>query len=182
MVSISAELLKTIIFVSDNFIMKKILTFLIALSFVACSDGDFDVPEFEFTDTVYSCDEYLLYVMSSEQTESMAITLLNGELGTTIGEASYPISTDVEVVYRIFDEAISTDYYCQIIPPTGPSVTKELDAEGGTVQIITEETFDDDDVLTGYSYEITIYDLVFIDGNERLYYETFPIGTFEVEI
>jgi hypothetical protein len=181
LVSISAELHKTIIFVPDTFIMKKILTFFIALTFLACSDGDFDVPEFEFTETVYSCDEYLLYVMSSEKTEAMSISLLNGQLGKTVGEATFPVSSNVSIIYRIFDQGISTDYYCQIIPPTSPKVTNQLNAESGKVQIITSEVLKNN-VVTGYSYNITILDLLFLDGNERIFYETFPIGTFKINI
>lgn len=166
---------------ADILIMKKILTFFIAISLFACSDGDFDVPEFQFTSDVHSCDEYLIYVTSSEKTEAMAITLLNGQLGTTVGEATYPVSSTLSIVYRIFDEGIGTNYFCEIIPPTSPKVTRQLIAESGEVQIITSEIIKND-VVTGYSYEISILNLLFVDGNERIFYETFPIGTFTVKI
>jgi hypothetical protein len=107
--------------------------------------------------------------------------LLNGQLGTTVGEATYPISANLSIVYRIFDEAIGTNYFCQIIPPTTPKVASQLIANTGTVQIITSEVLQNN-VVIGYSYEITILELLFLDGNERIYYESLPIGTFQVKI
>jgi hypothetical protein len=157
--------------------MKKIITLFIALSFLSCNDGDFDVPGFEFTDEVYGCWNYILYVTSSNKTETMVMTLIDEEIGTEIGEKSYPISPSLEVVYRIFNEGIGTDYFCQAIPPTSPKVIKELDAASGFVNIITSEIFENN-VLVGYSYEITILDLLFMDNNERIYFETFKFGTY----
>lgn len=162
--------------------MKKFIIFFIALSLFSCNDGDFDVPEFQFTDDVNSCDEYLLYIASSEKTETMIMTLTSGQLGTTPGEKSYSISSSLPVIYRIFSEAIGSDYFCQAIPPTTPIVLKELDADSsGNVNIITTEVLDDQTVI-GYTYEITISDLLFMDGSERIYFENFTFGTFEIEL
>ena len=85
-------------------------------------------------------------------------------------------------MYRLFDNGISTNYFCQVIPPTSPKVLSELNAESGNIVINTSEIYDDNQVLTGYSYEIYISELLFIDGNERIYYESFPFGTFEVDL
>ncbi|MBG7630263.1 MAG: hypothetical protein IZT56_07510 [Bacteroidetes bacterium] len=161
--------------------MKKIITLIIALSFFSCNDGDFDTPEFEFEDTIYSCFEYVLYVTNSNKTEAMAMTLIDAQLGTTVGEASYPVSSSLEIVYRLFDTGIGNDYFCQLIPATSPKVLTELNADSAMVNIITAEIYKDN-VLTGYSYEITISDLLFIDGSDRIFYETFPFGTFTINL
>lgn len=161
--------------------MKKFITLFIALSFFSCDDGDFDTPEFDFDDTVYSCYDYLLYVTNSSKKETMAMTLIDGQLGTEIGEKIYPISTSLEVVYRLFDGGIGSDYFCQLIPATTPKVLKEMNAESGFVNIITSEIFEDD-VLIGYSYDLSISDLLFLDRNRRIFYESFYFGTFEIEI
>lgn len=160
--------------------MKKLFPLFIALLFLSCSDGDFNTPEFEFTDDIKSCDTYVLYVTNSNSTETLVMTLVADELGTTVGEKLYAISSTRKIMYRLFDKSISTNYFCQVIPPTSPKVLSELNAESGNIVINTSEIYDDNQVLTGYSYEIYISDLLFIDGNERIYYESFPFGTFEV--
>lgn len=161
--------------------MKKIITLIIALSFFSCNDGDFDSPEFEFEDTVYSCFYYVLYVTNVSKTEAMAITLIDGELGTEVGEKAYPVSSSLEIVYRLFDSGIGSDYFCQLIPALEPKVLTELNADSAMVNIITTEIFKDN-VLTGYSYEISISDLLFIDGSDRIFYESFPFGTYTINL
>lgn len=161
--------------------MKKILTLFLIITLFSCNDGDLDVPSFDFEDTVNSCGEYVLYVENSSGTEVLAITLTNGELGTTVGEESYDTSTSLLVVYRIFDDEISSSYFCQDIPPTTPEVVSSLDAESATINIVTTEIIEDS-VVTGYSYEISISDLLFMDGDDRIYYESLDFGTFEVDL
>lgn len=148
---------------------------------VSCSDGDFDVPEFDFDETVYSCDDYVLYVTSSSATETMVMTLVEDELGTEVGTFSYPITSTRKVVYRLFSDAVGSNYFCQLIPPTSPTVIEELDAESGEINIVTTEIIEEG-VLTGYSYEISISDLLFIDGNERIYFENFVFGNYEIDV
>jgi len=161
--------------------MKKIISLFLALSFFSCNDGDFDIPEFEFDHTVYSCFEYVLYITSNNRKEAMAMTLIDSQLDTTVGEKSFPISSSLEIVYRLFDDGIGNDYFCQLIPAIKPKVLKELNAVGGIVNINTSEVFEES-VLIGYSYNISISDLLFIDGNDRIFYETFPFGTFTIKL
>lgn len=164
--------------------MKKLLTLFIAFTLVSCNDGDFDVPDFEFEDTVYSCGENrLFYITSSADTETMIMTLLNEEIGTEVGTKNYSInSTSREVVYRLFNEGVSSSYFCQAIPPTTPKVVKELVAESGTINITTSE-IKEEDVVTGYHYEITISDLLFEEDNgDQIYFEIFEFGKeYEVD-
>ena len=77
--------------------MKKIISLFLALSFFSCNDGDFDIPEFEFDHTVYSCFEYVLYITSNNRKEAMAMTLIDSQLDTTVGEKSFPISSSTRV-------------------------------------------------------------------------------------
>lgn len=158
--------------------MKKLITLFIAFALFSCNDGDFDVPAFEFTETVNSCGEYVLYKLNSENTEAIILSLSTTQLGTTAGEESYSIPS-VTIIYRIFDEDIDgANYFCQEIPPSSPTVLKELEAVEGTLTINTTEEKNEDDVITGYTYEINISDLLFFDDNERLYFESFSFGVF----
>ncbi len=165
--------------------MKKLLTLFIAFTLVSCNDGDFNVPDFEFEDTVYGCwTDQVLYITSSLDTEAMVITLINDELGTEVGTESYPISSTREVAYRIFNEGIDSNYFCQAIPPTTPIVVKELNAESGTINITTSEILDEDNIVTGYNYVITMSDLLFVETNgNKIFFESFEFGTaYEIDV
>ncbi|UMB61530.1 hypothetical protein MHL31_04820 [Lutibacter sp. A80] len=164
--------------------MKKLITFFIAFTLLSCNDGDFDIPDFEFTEDINSCGETILYRLNSGSTEVIILQLSESDLGTTVGEKSYEISTTQNVIYRIFDDAIDSDYFCQEIPPATPQVLKELEAESGTIVINTIAIVDDEnedeneeEEIIGYTYEITISDLLFLDDNDRIFFETFYFGT-----
>ena len=160
--------------------MKKVIAFILVLFLTSCNDGDFDVPAFEFTETVNSCNEYLLYIQSSTSTEFLILELTSPQLGTTLGEESYPIPGSVDVIYRIFEEKIiGNDYFCQSIPPSSPKILKELIASGGRLHIDTSE-IEANGTVEGYEYVITISDLLFDDGKERIFFENFVFGTFTI--
>ncbi|WP_111708403.1 hypothetical protein [Lutibacter citreus] len=159
--------------------MKKLITLFIAFTLFSCNDGDFDVPAFEFTNTVSSCGEYVLYTLNSEKTETIILSLTESQLGTEAGEATYSIPSPINITYRLFDDAINgSNYFCQEIPPSSPVVLKELEAIEGTLIINTLEDKNDDGEITGYTYEITISDLLFLDDNERIYFESFTFGDY----
>ena len=159
--------------------MKKLITLFIALSLFSCNDGDFDVPAFEFTSTIKDCGEYILYITNSNSTEVLALTLNTTQINTEIGEVSYAISSILEANYRIFEDGIGSDYFCQDIPPSTPKVLKELNAESGFINIITEEVLTDG-VITGYNYTITLSELLFNDNDERIYFESLDFGVFDI--
>ncbi|MDO9276429.1 MAG: hypothetical protein Q7T92_12895 [Lutibacter sp.] len=155
--------------------MKKLLILFLAFTLNACSDGDFDVPAFEFTETVNKCGDYVLYIASTNSTEVLVLTLPSTALGTA-PIATFPISATVTATYRIFDKGITSTYFCQDIPPLEPKIIKELKAdETGTINIVSTEILANG-VVTGYSYEITISNLNFNDGKERIYFESFFFG------
>tara|TARA_R110001583_G_scaffold58714_4_gene174829 strand:- start:3962 stop:4441 length:480 start_codon:yes stop_codon:yes gene_type:complete len=158
--------------------MKKLITLFIAFTLISCNDGDFDIPAFEFTNTVKSCGEYLLFVKNTESTEVLMLSLTNTQLGSTVGEKTYPISTTLKVTYRIFDEKITDTYFCQAIPPATPLVLKELLGIEGTLVINTIATITNE-VVTGYEYDISLKNLLFLDNNQRIYFESMPFGTFK---
>ena len=157
--------------------MKKLITFFIAFTLLSCNDGDFDVPSFEFSEDVNSCGETLLYRLSPDKTEVILLTLTSTQLGTTVGEKSYAVSSTLNVIYRIFDDAIDTNYFCQEIPPAAPLVLKELEADKGTIIINTNAVIVNE-IITGYTYEISISELLFLDNNERIFFDTFNFVAF----
>jgi len=161
--------------------MKKLFAFILTIVLFSCNDGDFDVPAFEFTDTVNSCGEYLLYKTSSENTEAIAINLSPTDLPTEVGEKEISLGSTKSVTYRIFEDKIDKNYFCQSIPPLTPQILKELVANGGTL-LITTTAIENDGNVTGYSHALIIKDLLFTDNNERIFFETFDFGQINIDL
>lgn len=160
--------------------MKKLIIPFLTFLLVGCNDGNFDVPAFEFSDTVNSCGEYILYKTNSNKTEVLVVTLNPEHFGTALNETSiFKISSALKVTYRIFKEGIASDYFCQSIPPSTPTVLKELIADSGSVNITTT-AIETNGNSTTYTYEIFLTDLLFTDESERVYFETLSIGTFTI--
>lgn len=174
-----AELVKTVIFVLNFRLMKKLLLLLVLTS-VACSDGDFTAPGFEFDETISSCGNYTLYKTNTKKTEVLVLTIPESYLGTAEQEKTYPISATAIVTYRVFDNGIGNDYFCQPLPPTSPKVIKNIKANSGNITIITTEILKDG-VVTGFNYDISLTELLFDDGKERIFYETYHFGIFTKE-
>jgi len=180
LVSISVDLPKTVIFALKLLLMKKLLILFLAFTLNSCNDGDFDVPAFEFTETVNKCGEYILYKTNTSKTEVIVLTLPPTALGKTPKVQEIPVSTTAIVTYRIFDKGIGTTYFCQNIPPIEPKILKDLKADGGTINITTSEVLKDS-IVTGYSHEITISKLSFNDGKERIFFENFDFGNLTIK-
>jgi hypothetical protein len=160
--------------------MKKIISLFIVFTILSCNDGNFDVPVFDFTSNVNSCGEYVLYIANSTSTEVLALSLSTTELNTFVGEKSYAI-TPTMVNYRIFNEGIGTDYFCADIPPSTPKVLNELNATSGTLTIITNAN-EANGLITGYTYQISLNELLFDDNNERIFIENLNFGDFTINL
>lgn len=152
--------------------MKKLLFLFVVLLLVACDDGNFDVPSFEFDNQVSVCGTYVLHIKNSSSTETLAITLSETDLPDTEGTTELEITAVRGVNYRIYNGAIGTEYFCQNLPPTEPRVIRELNAESGTIVLETSV------VGSKLEHEISFSDLTFQDGQERIYFETFYFGVF----
>ena len=107
--------------------MKKLILLILAFSLFSCNDGDFEVPVFEFTEGISSCGEYVLFKKNSDATEVLVLSISDSQLGVTEGDKTINISPE-NLIYRIFDEAISDNYFCVTIPPTTPIVLKDISA------------------------------------------------------
>ena len=162
--------------------MKKLIAFFITFTLFSCNDGDFDVPEFEFTETIKTCGEYIIYRTNTEGTEVIVLNLSSSNLGTVEGDKEVAISSGVTIHYRIFDDAISDNYFCQDIPPATPIILKDLMAESGTLNITTTAIKSSTEEITGYTYSITIPNLLFNNIKERIYFETFNFGELEISL
>ena len=155
--------------------MKHLIALLIFATLISCNDGDFDIPSFEFTETVSTCGSYVLYRTNTDKTEALILTLTTNQLTTVTGEKNYNIAGETALVYRLFDDAVGTAYFCQDIPPITPKVLKELNATEGSITVNT--TVDSSSGNAVYTHTISISNLLFIDDKERIFFESFSFGT-----
>lgn len=161
--------------------MQKIISILIIFSFFSCSDGDFEVPSFEFNETISTCGTYVFYRTNSSQTEAFIIQLEETDIVQEEGIVTVSISAE-NCNYRIFDSEVSSDYFCSSIPPVSPIVIRNWEAVSGAsnnIQISTSIVFEEDDVtINSYEHQIDLYNLVLESQGENIIYETYSFGSF----
>lgn len=134
--------------------MKRIALFLLLMiSMNACQDGDIITSSFDFEDTqLQFCGGpggYLFFKLNQAQTESISVRLGNSEqlfLESDTLEIALNGNSNY-ANFRVFDGTVSSDYFCNEVPPTSPEVTSEYIANSGIARLITETTYDDNDGL-----------------------------------
>ncbi|MBS9766362.1 MAG: hypothetical protein KGV44_02340 [Flavobacteriaceae bacterium] len=155
-------------------IIKKILVLCLLVTSFSCDDGDLEVLEFQFEENIQKCGEYLLFRANKQNTEVLVLSFDKNLLGVNLGEKKYSTS-QVSVVYRLFDKPIKSNYFCQNIPPSTPKILKNLKASSKTQIIIT--TTEKKGQKGVYEYKIVLKNLLFEDDN-HFYFDTFDFGVF----
>ena len=168
--------------------MKKIFaTLFIVLSF-SCSDGNFEIASFEFEDTVNYCDEYLLYKLSTiEQKETLMVTLTTQQIKNS-DDLVAPVQVTptglFQVTYRIFDDRVTSSYFCALVPATEPKTVENWIGVDGIIFVQNEAVYNDDGTeIIAYNHIITIDDLVLESGENRLKFDaTYEYGEFQTPV
>ncbi len=156
--------------------------FLFVLLMSSCDDGDFPELSFDFQDSVSNCDSTLFYITTSSRSEAYIIELLDGDLPEEAGEKSLGISGQRAVTYRVFDDAIGSDYFCNDLPPTSPLTIEEWLATGGSIVITTEEVENDQGEVSSYRYTLSVENTVLSFRDKKITQEVFQFGTFEMAV
>lgn len=135
--------------------MKKILALCLIFSMTACDDGDlqievldFDESAIQFCETI-SLDTRIFFKIDDD--EALILNLQSGLLKNEVsdGTITSTVPGQSKITYRIFNDNVSKDYFCNEIPLAEPAVIDEIEAEGGEVLITTILAED------GESYEHT---------------------------
>ncbi len=168
--------------------MKKIVSILFILLTFSCNDGNFEIASFEFQDTVNYCGEYVLYRLSTnENREALIVTLTDTQIRndeTIVVPVSITTSGDYTVTYRIFDEGVTSSYFCTTIPPAEPKISKNWEATGGKISVVNEAVYDDDEeTIIAYNHIIILNDLVLTNGDETISFDpSYLYGEFETTL
>ncbi len=168
--------------------MKKIIALLFCVLIVSCDDGNFDLPAFDFGETVYDCDvisnKYVVFRLASAEAIIVTLTTQQIKNEVTIDPIEVPISA-TNVIYRTFDAEISTSYFCEAIPPIEPGVLAHWNGVAGSsnsIFIETVEEFDANNLLIGYRHFITFQNLKLESGENFIIYEDEIFGDFVTSI
>ena len=120
-----------------------------ALCLQSCDDGDIVVSNFDFEEsTLERCDnfDFVFFKIQSDSNESIALAFTSTQdFLTQPSDIEFDLSGDDQVVYRRFASEVTSDYFCNPIPPTSPSVSEELVSETGRISITTVGTEEDQD-------------------------------------
>jgi len=130
---------------------RVLITFLLLIS-LSCDDGNFDVPEFDFSSIdIDDCGDVVLFKINENETLVIEIDpKLNGDEETFLtfdwDNKTFSVTENGtnKITYRTLAEKPTKNYFCQNIPPTSPKVISEWIGTG-TVWVDTILTKDDND-------------------------------------
>ncbi|MCM4168961.1 hypothetical protein KCTC52924_00274 [Arenibacter antarcticus] len=155
--------------------MKNILLFVLLISLYSCDDGDlqietinFDDSEIQFCESAPTTSSDLFFKIAGN--EALILTIKSGTLKNEAsdGEVQYPVSGDTKVTYRIFSDKLSKNYFCDVVPPTTPTVTQEIEAQGGFVLITTTAKIEGETTTYEHTIRLSEISLVNKSNDQRI--------------
>ncbi|MFD2607195.1 hypothetical protein ACFSSG_16960 [Euzebyella marina] len=168
--------------------MKKTLLLCLLTVFFACDDGDLQIEQVDFDSvSITTCGDEddateTTFFFKIDQDEALILNLAGGLLANETSEPgtiSSAIPSASELIYRLFTDDVTQDYFCDVVPPLEPMVMEENTATGGTLNIETKVRSVTKDVKN-YGHTISITGLALTnDQNESITdTSTFEYGTF----
>jgi hypothetical protein len=131
--------------------MKKFYYLIFTVLLVtSCDDGDLIVTDFNFENrNLEWCgdtENQVLFNINNDQVhEALAFRFsLNTPnpqfFSTEPGQLAIPLTSENQVIYRVFDGEVTSKYFCNSIPPVSPSVSEEFRSTNGG-EVIINTTF-----------------------------------------
>ncbi|SNZ00332.1 hypothetical protein [Flagellimonas pacifica] len=147
---------------------------LLICAMISCSDGELQIETIDFDSvTAESCNppqadsENLLFKLNEDEALILELEsgILNkGTLDETVTSTS-AVPSKSKLTYRFFSEKVTSNYFCDDVPPATPTVVNEIKAESGTVTIETKADAD----KKNYIHTIRLSDISFVrDNGERI--------------
>jgi len=182
--------------------MKKYLLLTLCLIAIttSCDDGDFEVQSFDFnTSTTQICNaatnNFFIYRISNN--EVLIVKFPESALANPTTPETSPrqlplidIVGNTEVIYRLYDNSLSTQSICSAIPPTSPNLVDEWVATSGKIRIITtvnksvaSGNSTGANQISGYTHDIDFVDINFLklNGTEQ-FYDVLPFGNYATSV
>lgn len=136
--------------------MKNVFCLVIvAFLLISCDDGDLIVTDFNFDNKKLQwcedSDSQVLFNLNNDQVhEAIAFRFsLDNEnpqfLVSEEGETTIPLSSENQIIYRVFDGEVESSYFCNAIPPVSPKVVEEYRTTSGGEVLITTSLLNNTD-------------------------------------
>ncbi|MBU2945842.1 hypothetical protein [Zobellia uliginosa] len=169
--------------------MKKTLLLGILILLSACDDGDLQIENVDFDAiALATCDNEddpldTTFFFKIDGDEAFLLELESGLLldqTSTEGTLTSTLGGSSDLIYRLFSDDVSSDYFCSTIPALEPTVISENTATAGDIAINTKVTAVSKDVKT-YSHTILISGLVLTNEQNESITDTSTLtyGTFK---
>ncbi|MBT8182722.1 MAG: hypothetical protein KJO53_14170 [Eudoraea sp.] len=148
--------------------MNRVLLVFILCLFNSCDDGDLVIETIDFNDTSISFCESTTTVNSTlffkiKTTEALVLQLQSGLLKNEVSADTIvsAVPGQSQLIYRTFSDNVSSNYFCDAVPPVIPTVTDEFDAENGEVLITTVQSANDSTV---FEHKIELSGISFVNA------------------
>jgi hypothetical protein len=145
--------------------MKNLIVLCVMALLVSCNDGDLQIETIDFDSVGISTCESTVTISSTiffkiNNTEALILELQSGVLKNEVsdGVITSLVPSQSKLTYRVFSDNVTSNYFCDVIPTTTPSVIEEIESEDGEVLITTTlaegttDTFEHTIELSGISF------------------------------
>ena len=145
--------------------MKNLFVLCIITLLVSCNDGDLQIETIDFDSVGISTCESTVTTSSTiffkiNNKEALILELQSGVLKNEVsdGVITSLVPSQSKLTYRVFSDNVTSNYFCDTLPTTTPSVLEEIEAEDGEVLITTAlaegttDTFEHTIQLSGITF------------------------------
>jgi len=145
--------------------MKKLIVLCFVALFYSCNDGDLQIETIDFDSVAISTCESTVTTSSTiffkiNNKEALILELQSGVLKNEVSSEVLTslVPSQSKLTYRVFSDNVTSNYFCDAIPTTTPSVLEEIEAEDGEVLITTilaegtTDTFEHTIQLSGITF------------------------------
>ncbi len=145
--------------------MKNLIVLCFVALFYSCNDGDLQIETIDFDSVDISTCESTVTTSSTiffkiNSKEALILELQSGVLKNEVSDGAITslVPSQSVLTYRVFSDNVTSNYFCDAIPTTTPSVIEEVEAEDGEVLITTilsegtTDTFEHTIQLSGITF------------------------------
>ena len=151
--------------------MKNLIVLCFVALFYSCDDGDLQIETIDFDGVAISTCESTITTSSTiffkiSNEETLILELQSGVLKNEVSDGVIIslVPSQSILTYRVFSDNVTSNYFCDAIPTTTPSVIEEVEAENGEVLITTillEGTTDT------FEHTIQLNEITFITSTDQ---------------